>query len=232
MAAKSNLTNMVLVLGVTCLVCSAVLAGAYAITKDPIDAAAAQKTNRAIAQVLPHFADAEYNEEGNYYTATDGDAIVGYAIESTVVGFGGNLSLMVGITPDRVVYNTSVLSHSETPGLGAKCSTDAKFMDQWKGFTPAVKKLSVKKDGGDVDAITASTITSRAYAQAVANALAVFDKIAGQAGNDAVAGNDKIAGQVGNDVVIGNDEAVMPDSDRASSDSDRASSEKEEHSNE
>ena len=51
MAAKSNLTNMVLVLGITCLVCSAVLGGAYAITKDPIDAAAAEKTNRAIAQV-------------------------------------------------------------------------------------------------------------------------------------------------------------------------------------
>ena len=76
---------------------------------------------------------------------------------------------------DGVVYNTSVLSHSETPGLGAKCSTDAKFMDQWRGFDPAVKKLSVKKDGGDVDAITASTITSRAYTLAVENALKVFD---------------------------------------------------------
>ena len=174
MGAKSNLTNMALVLGITCLVCSAVLGGAYAITKDPIDAAAAEKTNRAIAQVLPHFAEASYNEEGHYYTATDGDALVGYAIESTVVGFGGDLSLMVGITPDGVVYNTSVLSHSETPGLGAKCTTDPKFVSQWKGFNPAVKKLSVKKDGGDVDAITASTITSRAYAQAVSNALETF----------------------------------------------------------
>ena len=111
----------------------------------------------------------------SYYTAKDGEAVVGYAIESTVVGFGGPLSLMVGVTVDGVVYNTSVLSHSETPGLGAKCSTDAKFMDQWRGFDPAVKKLSVKKDGGDVDAITASTITSRAYTLAVENALKVFD---------------------------------------------------------
>ena len=174
MAAKSNLTNMVLVLGLTCLLCSAILGGAYALTKAPIDAAAAEKTNRAIAQVLPHFTDAAYDAEGHCYTAKDGDALVGYAIESTVVGFGGNLSLMVGITPDGVVYNTSVLSHSETPGLGAKCTTDPKFVSQWKGFNPAVKKLSVKKDGGDVDAITASTITSRAYAQAVSNALETF----------------------------------------------------------
>ena len=77
----------------------------------------------------------------------------------------------MGVTPDGVVYNTSVLSHSETPGLGAKCTSDQKFMAQWKGFDPSVKILSVKKDGGDVDAITASTITSRAYTEAVKNAL-------------------------------------------------------------
>ena len=174
MAAKSNLTNMVLVLGLTCLFCSAVLGGAYVLTKDPIEAAAVAKTQNAIAQVLPHFSDVEYNEDGHYYKAMDGDNLVGYAIESTVVGFGGNLSMLVGITPDGVVYNTSVLSHAETPGLGAKCTSDTKFMDQWKGFNPAVKKLAVKKDGGDVDAITASTITSRAYTLAVENALKTF----------------------------------------------------------
>jgi len=167
----------VLVLGLTCLVCSALLGGAYALTKDPIDAAAAEKTNKAIAQVLPHFTAVEYNEEGHYYKATDGETLVGYAIESTTVGFGGNLSLIVGVTPDGVVYNTSVLSHSETPGLGAKCTTDQKFMNQWKGFDPSVKKLSVKNDGGDVDAITASTITSRAYTLAVENALKTFNAL-------------------------------------------------------
>ncbi|MBR1569392.1 MAG: RnfABCDGE type electron transport complex subunit G [Bacteroidales bacterium] len=186
MAVKSNLTNMVLVLGVTCLLCSAILGGAYAITKAPIDKAAAEKTERAIAQVLPAFdavSDrATVQVDGKdyaYYLAKSGDAPVGYAIESTVVGFGGDLTLMVGVTSDRKVCNTSVLSQSETPGLGAKCSSDQKFMAQWKGFDPSVKILSVKKDGGDVDAITASTITSRAYTQAVANALAAFDKLSG-----------------------------------------------------
>ena len=110
----------------------------------------------------------------NFYKAVKGGETVGYAVESTVVGFGGPLSLMVGVTPDGVVFNTSVLSHSETPGLGAKCNTDAKFMAQWEGFNPREKILSVKKDGGDVDAITASTITSRAYTLAVENALKVF----------------------------------------------------------
>ena len=174
MAVKSNLTNMALVLGLTCLFCSGVLGGAYVLTKEPIDKAAAEKTNKAIAQVLPHFTEVTYNEEVEYYTATDGETLVGYAIETTTVGFGGPLSLIVGITPDGVIYNTSVLSHAETPGLGAKCTTDEKFMGQWKGFDPSIKKLSVKKDGGDVDAITASTITSRAYTLAVENALNTF----------------------------------------------------------
>ena len=177
MAVKSNLTNMVLVLGLTCLLCSGVLGGAYVLTKEPIDKAAAEKTNKAIAQVLPHFTEVSYNAEGQYYVATEGETLVGYAIETTTVGFGGPLSLIVGVTPDCVVYNTSVLSHSETPGLGAKCTTDEKFMSQWKGFDPSIKKLSVKKDGGDVDAITASTITSRAYTQAVENALNVFNTL-------------------------------------------------------
>ncbi len=185
MAAKSNLVNMVLVLGTTCLLCSGILAGAYALTKEPIDAAAAEKTARSIGEVLPHFTETSYESvevDGktyNYYKAVDGDRLVGYAVESTVVGFGGPLSLIVGITPDGVVYNTSVLSHSETPGLGAKCSTDEKFIGQWKGFNPAEKKLSVRKDGGDVDAITASTITSRAYTLAVENAVAAVKAIGG-----------------------------------------------------
>ena len=179
MAVKSNLTNMVLVLGTTCLICSAVLGGAYVLTEKPIAAAAAEKTNKAIAKVLPAFSEVTYNEEGKYYTATDGETLVGYAIETTTVGFGGPLSLIVGVTPDGVIYNTSVLSHAETPGLGAKYTTDEKFMSQWKGFDASIKKLAVKKDGGDVDAITASTITSRAYTLAVENALKTFALING-----------------------------------------------------
>ncbi len=177
MAVKSNLNNMVLALGMSCLFCSAMLGGAYALTKEPIEKAQAEKTKSAISQVLPHFETLEFEDDHHYYTAFDGNQIVGYAIESSAMGFGGSINLMVGITPDGVVYNTSVLSHSETPGLGAKCNTDTKFMDQWKGFDPSVKQLSVKKDGGDVDAITASTITSRAYTQAVANALLLFEEL-------------------------------------------------------
>ena len=190
MAAQSNLKNMVMVLGLTCLACSAILGGAYALTKEPINEAALAKTNKAVGAVLPAFdetSEATVDLDGTtyaYYKAVKDGETVGYAVTSTVGGFGGPLTLMVGVTPDGIVYNTSVLSHTETPGLGAKCTTDAKFMAQWEGFDPSRKILSVKKDGGDVDAITASTITSRAYTDAVKNAVAAAQAIMEESSNE------------------------------------------------
>ena len=186
MAVKSNLTNMVLVLTLTCLVCSALLAGAYAITKEPMEAAAKAKTEKSLASVLPEFESVTEKAAGEvrYFEAVKDTSVVGYAIESSVIGFGGPLTIMVGITPDGSVWNTSVLSHSETPGLGAKCTSDTKFVRQWKGFNPSEKILSVKKDGGDIDAITASTITSRAYTLAVSKALDCWKSLQREGGEN------------------------------------------------
>ena len=169
-----------------CLVCSALLAGVYALTKAPIDAAAKAKNEAAIMEVLPEGAatieeersvdfggasytyNLAYDEQGN---------TVGCAINVAPVGFGGPIVIKVGFDANGVIWNTKVLSQAETPGLGAKCVEPA-FSEQFKGFDPAQKKLAVKKDGGDVDAITASTITSRAYADGLALAAEVFQAIA------------------------------------------------------
>lgn len=180
MAAVSNLKNMVLSLTLVCLVCSAILGGVFAMTSAPIKAAEAAKTNASIARVLPAFqakpARESINVDGIDYTFYRVPG-AGYAVISTVGGFGGPLTLMVGIEENGLICNTVVLSHSETPGLGAKCQTDASFIDQFKGWDPASMKLAVTKDGGDVDAITASTITSRAYSAAIANAYSVYLKL-------------------------------------------------------
>ena len=187
MAVKSSFKNMTLCLFAICLVCSALLAGIYALTADPIAAAAAAKNEAAIMQVLPSDAvkiEEERSVEMNgvaytYNLAYDQQGnTVGCAINVSALGFGGPIVVKVGIDIDGVICNTKVLSQSETPGLGAKC-TEASFSDQFKGFDPSEKKLSVKKDGGDVDAITASTITSRAYASGVALAVNVRAAIAG-----------------------------------------------------
>ena len=185
MAVKSSFRNMTICLFAICAVCSSLLAGVYALTKEPIDAAAKAKNEAAIKEVLPASAatieeertidfegasyayNLAYDEQGN---------TVGCAINVAPVGFGGPISIKVGFDANGVIWNTKVLSQAETPGLGAKCVEPA-FSDQFKGFDPAQKKLAVRKDGGDVDAITASTITSRAYADGIALAVKVYQAI-------------------------------------------------------
>ena len=187
MAVQSSFKNMTICLFAICLVCSALLAGVYALTAEPIAAAAAAKNEAAIMEVLPPSAAAieeertvEYN--GGTYTynlAYDQEGnTVGCAINVEPLGFGGPIVIKVGFDVNGVIWNTKVLSQAETPGLGAKC-VEPSFTDQFKGFNPSEKTLKVKKDGGDVDAITASTITSRAYANGLAVAANVFATIAG-----------------------------------------------------
>lgn len=187
MAAKSSLKNMLLCLTGVCLACSALLAFTYALTCEPVAAAQQAKTNASIARVLPEFTGAPelktVDVDGQTFSYYDAGGS-GYAVIVTVSGFGGPLSLMVGIREDGCIHNTVVLSHNETPGLGAKCQTDTKFIDQFKGLDPSVKHLAVRKDGGDIDAITASTITSRAYTLAVATAAGVYSAIKAQGGQE------------------------------------------------
>ena len=168
-----------------CLVCSGLLAGVYALTAEPIAAAAAAKNEAAIMEVLPETAVTVEEErtvefEGASYAYNlaydEVGNVVGCAINVAPVGFGGPIAIKVGFDVNGVIWNTKVLSQAETPGLGAKC-VEPSFSDQFKGFDPAEKDLAVKKDGGDVDAITASTITSRAYADGLLLASKVFQAI-------------------------------------------------------
>jgi len=184
MAVTNTFKNLVVCLGTVTLVCGGILAGVYALTAQPIADAAQAKKQAAIAAVLPQFQTLEE------VPATDGipahfvayvsdTTVVGYALNASSVGFGGPIRLMVGFRPDGSIYNISILEHSETPGLGAKC-TNEEFSSQFKGFNPATSRLSVRKDGGDVDAITASTITSRAFCAALENAYEAYKKIGGR----------------------------------------------------
>ena len=181
MAKKSTFGNMVLVLSGICLVCSALLGTVYAVTKAPIEASELAKVNAAISAVTPAFdnipsEDVRTLDDGaQIYTSRMGGQVVGYAIKVSTSGFGGPLTIMVGFTPDGTVYNTSVISHSETPGLGAKLvDENCAPRVQVKGKNPATNKISVTKDGGEIDAITASTITSRAFLKGVNAAYEVF----------------------------------------------------------
>lgn len=178
---------MILALGGITLVAALAVAGVYELTKAPISAALETKTNQAIADVLPEFDNNPSAEKIAFaagtdtlfvYPATTSGELVGYAIETKSSGFGGEMKLMVGITAEGTIHKISVLSQVETPGLGDKIEpTKSNFSIQFQGQSPQTMKMQVKKDGGDVDAITASTISSRAYVDAVNLAFEIYNEL-------------------------------------------------------
>ena len=154
MAAKSTLRNMVLCLTGVCLVCAAILGGIYALTFEPIRQANENILKASLSAVLPEGVEIGALETAaadgvsyEYYPAVKDGETVAYAVKTSTIGFGGPLSLMVGVLKDGTVYNTSVLTCNETPGLGAKCKEPG-FQSQFQGFGPD-KNLKVTKDGGD-----------------------------------------------------------------------------------
>lgn len=184
---ESTFLSMTLTLLIVTLVASAALAYVYKVTKGPIEQSLLKKKLDAIGKVVPQFTN-NPNEEMyklkaydstdslEIYPAKKDGKLVGYAVKTfTNKGFGGLVELMVGFTPDFTITNIEVLSNSETPGLGSKMTTP-KFKDQFKEKNPKDFKLVVKKDGGDVDAITAATISSRAFCDAVDRAYKTLTK--------------------------------------------------------
>ena len=183
-AKKDTLLNMFVALFVICVVSGGVLGVVYSATKGPIAKAENAKKTEAIENVLPEFNELKETKVKSamedidipFYLAYDADNnFIGAAVETfTNKGFSGNVSLMVGILADGTVNNISVLQHAETPGLGSKM-TEASFKDQFNNKNAASFNFKVKKDGGDVDAITAATISSRAFCDAVNRALSTFE---------------------------------------------------------
>ena len=194
---ESSLKNMVLVLFTITLLSSAAVGGVYTITKEPIAQAKVAAVNNALKQVLPEY-DAttsqtiEVNDMAvEAYTATVADKAVGYAIKSSSKnGFGGAIRLMVGFGADGKILNVNVLQQAETPGLGTKMTEEGNVLlgsiqnkNSWE------VDFKVKKDGGELDALTAATISSRAYYEAVARAYEAYKVACGyQESADGVSG--------------------------------------------
>jgi len=177
---ESTLKNMILSLLVISAAMSAALAVVYLNTKDQIELAKKMKEVNAIKAVLPEFTNdptENRKEEGDItiYTALSNQDTLGYAVKSTTnKAFSGTFTLMVGFLRDGSIYSIEVVDQKETPGLGDKIKT--KWKDQFKSKNPETFKLVVKKDGGQVDAITAATISSRAFCDAVDRAYQTIKK--------------------------------------------------------
>ena len=157
-----------------CAVTAGLLAGTYAITGPIIEQRSAEATQKAIMAVLPGGFDTEITDY------TDATGLVskvyqgenGYAVEVGPSGFDNTITMMVGIDNEGKVLGISVVSHTETAGLGAVAAAGTPagiaFRDQFVGASGSV---SVTKDGGTMDAITGATITSKAICVGVNAAL-------------------------------------------------------------
>ena len=186
---ESSLTNMLLVLTGVAVIMGAVLAWVNSVTAAPI----AQQKEKALADGIKAVlacddlvvAEPDTVKQNGakgkeltfvIYQAQDAQGKdIGAAVESTTLGFGGNLKVLVGFDPEGTIKGYTLLEHAETPGLGAKA--DKWFQKGEKGDIVGKnpkEPLTVSKDGGQVDAITASTITSRAFLLAVNNAYKAY----------------------------------------------------------
>ena len=184
---ENSMKNMVLSLTVITIVVGGLLGYVSAITSEPIAQAAANKEKAAISAVVPGEGNeigkgerltSSNGEEAIVFKVTNKGQVVGKAIRAVSKnGFGGKITVMFGFDAEGNILGYSVLDCSnETPGLGAK-------MPDWFqkgqkgdviGKNPGKNKMYVSKDGGEVDAITAATISSRAFCDALAQAYGVF----------------------------------------------------------
>ena len=185
---ESTLTNMVMVLVAVAVITSALLAWINHATEEPIRKQNEMALANGIMEVmgttsltvtsddtLRKSIDGKEQTFVVHKTADKNGGFLGAAVESTTMGFGGDLKVLVGFDTNGKVLGYTLLQASETPGLGAKA--DKWFQKDGKGSIigkTCEQPLTVNKDGGDVEAITASTITSRAFLKAVNQAYQVY----------------------------------------------------------
>ena len=201
---ESSLTNMVLVLTLVAVIMGGVLAYVNHLTEGPISEQKEKALANGIKTVMvcdeltvADPVEVKQDVDGKelvyiIYNVKDAQGKdLGAAVQSATMGFGGDLKVLVGFDPEGNILGYTLLEHAETPGLGAKA-------DQWFqkgqkgdiiGKSPA-EPLTVSKDGGQVDAITASTITSRAFLKAVNQAYTAYKATPADAASGATEKNE------------------------------------------
>ncbi|NLE64841.1 MAG: RnfABCDGE type electron transport complex subunit G [Elusimicrobia bacterium] len=181
----STFFNMFLSLLVVSSLSAGALGFVYSVTRSTIETSKLKEKADSLRAVLPDFDNdplsekIELNVEGErllVYSAKKAGQDVGLAVETrTLKGYAGEIVLLAGLLPDGKIVNVVVLGHKETPGLGAKIDpAQSPFLKQFQGRNFLSTVPRVRKDGGDVDAITAATVSSRAVCDAIQKAYAVF----------------------------------------------------------
>jgi electron transport complex protein RnfG len=184
-----DVLRLVIVLTCICIASAVALAKIYDLTKGPIAHQKRLEVLRAIKTVLPPYDNEPDRDvvklpmgigkkgeeiQGVFYRGRKGDRLMGVAFRVTSLeGYGGTIEVMVGVLPDGTIHGVEVLSHLETPGLGAKID-EAKFKERFKKRSLSNTTWAVKKDAGDIDGITGATISSRAVIKALKKGLEFY----------------------------------------------------------
>lgn len=153
---------------VICLVVAAVVSLVNEVTKTRYAEIQLEEQQNAMASIFGATGIAVAELGNDVYQVRQGERILGYCVQVVTAGFGGDMTLMVGFYSDRSIAGVQILSHSETPGLGAKAS-DAAYLAQYQG------KSGTLSLGEDIDAVSGATISSRAVLSGVTAAQKILD---------------------------------------------------------
>lgn len=186
---KTSLSRLIFAMLIVACGSAAVLGFVYNLTKEPIQRAKDAKEREAISSVVfeefnnnpfkeqTQIATKDKKEQLTLYPVRKDGKIKAIAIKTNSdKAFGGKIELIVGFFLDGTISGYKVISSKETPGLGSKVS-DSKFSEQFIGIRPKKKTFKVKQDGGEIDAVTAATISSRAVIDAIQKAYDAYNKL-------------------------------------------------------
>ena len=176
----NKIVKLTLILFLVCAIVAGILGGINELTKGPIAEQKAIKTAKAYAAVLASDGyepvdSAKYSEDPTIDAVEKASNGSGYVVQTTFSGAQGSITMVVGVDNDYKCTGISIISHSETSGLGANASKES-FRSQFVGKSG---ELAVSKDGGEIDALTGATITSRAVTSGVNTALVVASEMQG-----------------------------------------------------
>ena len=180
---ESSFANMVIVLTIITVIAASCLGAMNNLTAEPIAASKKAKQEAAIKAVLPEFTSLEednVNDQKIFRAYNANSELVGIAIETAELGFGGNITTIVGIDANGAIVDYSLLQHAETPGLGSKLVDWFKVKSDIRGADANKMPLNVSKDDGEYDAITAATISSRAFLNSINKAYETYQIAKGE----------------------------------------------------
>ena len=164
MPAKDTLKNAFPVILLTIVVAISVTLLTFTdrLTRDTIEAQEGQKIQNMLSAMFPDMS--RYDFEDDIYTIYSDGAKIGYAFLAVGKGYGGDINILVGLEDEATIKGITIISHTETPGLGTRVA-ESSFTDKFMGLN--IDDVALRRDGGQIDAITSSTISSAAVVDAV-----------------------------------------------------------------